>query len=104
MASAMTSPSVFMEEYRMTFEKCNSVLSEIRSKQGTRCPLVRVHYAGTVFQGRLARSDSDPDHRRDSNSPYGVLVLQSPGLSRGPEMILQIANIPEGGLKELECA
>jgi hypothetical protein len=93
-----------MEEYRMTFEKCHTVLSEIRSRQGTRCPLVRVDYAGTVFQGRLARSDSDQDPRRDASSPYGVLVLHSPGLARGPEMILQIASIPDGGLKDLESA
>ena len=86
----------------MTFEKCHSVLTEIRSKQGTRCPLIRVDYAGTVLQGRLARSDSDPDHRRESSSPYGIMVLENPGLARGPEMILQIASIPDEGLRAIE--
>jgi hypothetical protein len=90
-----------MEEYRMTFEHCHALLSAIRRKQGTTFPLVRVDYGGTVFQGRLARSDSDPDRRRDPNSPYGILVLENPGLTRAPETILQIANIPDGGLRDV---
>jgi hypothetical protein len=91
-----------MEEYRMTFEKCHAILTAIRRKQGTVRPLIRVHYGGTVFLGRLARTDSDPDRRRDSSSPYGVLVLENPGLSRGPETILQIASIPEEGLHDVD--
>ncbi len=86
----------------MTFEQCHSVLAAIRAKQGTRTPMLRVVYAGTVVQGRLSRTDTDL--RRESNSPYGIMVLESPGLHRGPEMILQIDNIPEDGLKELWCA
>jgi hypothetical protein len=31
-----------------------------------------------------------------------VLVLENLGLTRSPETILQIANIPAGGVKELE--
>jgi hypothetical protein len=88
----------------MTFEQCHAALVAIRRKQGTRCPLVRVDYAGTVIRGRLARADSDPEHRRDPSSPYGVLVLQSLGLTHGPETIVQIADIPEGGLLPLEGA
>lgn len=88
----------------MTFEECHSALANIRRKQGTRCPLVRVDYGGTVFRGRLARADSDPDRRKDSSSPYGVLVLESLGLCRVPETILQIASIPAGGLQELETS
>jgi hypothetical protein len=86
----------------MTFEQCHNTITHIRRKQGTRCPLVRVDYAGKVVRGRLARSDSDPEHHHDGASPYGVLVLESLGLSRTPETILQIANIPEGGLHPLD--
>jgi hypothetical protein len=86
----------------MTFDECSTTLANIRRKQGTRCPLVRVDYAGAVFRGRVARADSDPEFRPDNSSPYGVLVLENLGLSRSPETILQIANIPAGGVKELE--
>jgi hypothetical protein len=86
----------------MTFEQCQSVLVSIRRQQGTRCPLVRVEYAGSVFRGRLARSDSDPEVRRDRTSPFGVLVLENPGLDRSPETILQIASIPADGLRSIE--
>ena len=85
----------------MTFEQCHEALVAIRRKQGTRCPLVRVDLGGAVYQGRLARADSDPEYRKTPSSPYGILVLESLGLSRGAETILQIADIPEGGLKEL---
>ncbi len=88
----------------MTFEQCHTTLVAIRRKQKTRCPLIRVDYGGAVFRGRLARSDSDPEHRRNSTSPFGVLVLENLGLSRGPETILQIANIPDGGLHELDAS
>lgn len=86
----------------MTFEQCQSVLVTIRRKQGTRCPLVKVEYAGSQFQGRVTRSDSDPENRRDSASPYGVLVLEAPGLQRTPETILQIASIPVNGLRSID--
>jgi hypothetical protein len=88
----------------MTFEQCQSVLVTIRRKQGTRCPLVRVDCSGNVFRGRLAHSDSDPDAQKhhDTNSPFGVIVLENPGLARGPETILQIAEIPANGVQSLE--
>ncbi|GAC1449283.1 MAG: hypothetical protein NVSMB9_33050 [Isosphaeraceae bacterium] len=86
----------------MTFEQCQSVLVAIRRKQGTNAPLVRVDYGGTVFQGRLARSDSDPGQPRNTSSPYGIIVLESPGLTRSPETIFQIANIPQEGLKSID--
>jgi hypothetical protein len=86
----------------MTFDQCQQALVSIRRKQGTRYPVVRVDYGGTVFRGRLARADSDPEFRHDAHSPYGVLVLEQLGLSRGPETILQIANIPQDGLKPLD--
>lgn len=88
----------------MTVDECRSTLAGIRKNQGTRCPLVRVDYAGTIIQGRVARADSDPEHRSETNSPYGVIVLENLGLSRGPETILQIASIPVGGLKELSVS
>jgi hypothetical protein len=86
----------------MTFEECGQVLVSIRRKQGTRYPLVRVDYGGQVFRGRLARADSDPEYRHNASSPFGVLVLEQLGLSRGPETILQIADIPQEGLQPIE--
>jgi hypothetical protein len=85
----------------MTFEQCQRVLVSIRREQGTRCPLVRVDYAGTVIRGRLARADSDPEFRR-GDSPFGVLVVEGLGLAREPETILQIANIPADGLRSID--
>lgn len=86
----------------MTFEECHSQLVAVRRKQGTRCPLIRVDVGGTVYQGRLTRADSDPEHRKVSAVPYGVLVLAGLGLGRTPETILQIANIPPNGIQPLD--
>jgi hypothetical protein len=86
----------------MTFEQCHKTLVDLRRKQGTRFPLLRVDYGGTVIRGRLARSDSDPEHRRNPASPYGVLVLESLGLTRGPETILQIADIAADAIRPIE--
>jgi hypothetical protein len=86
----------------MTFDQCHATLTTIRRKQGTRCPLIRVDYGGQIIRGRLARSDSDPEHRRDTSSPYGIIVLEQLGLTRGPETVLQIANIPDDGLHPLD--
>ena len=59
----------------MTFEQCHANLLQIRRRQGTRCPAVRVAYNGTVYQGRLTRADSDPEYRRKvDESPFGVIV------------------------------
>jgi hypothetical protein len=87
----------------MTFEQCQHALVAIRRKQGTRYPLVRVDCGGAVYRGRLARADSDPEFVNDRSSPYGVLVLEQVGLSRGPETIVQIASIPQDGLKPFEA-
>lgn len=81
----------------MTFEQCHEFLQSVRSKQGTDRPLVRIELGKTTVQGRVARSDSDPA-RRPNASPFGVLVLESPGLVRTPATFVQIADIPEGGL------
>ena len=87
----------------MTFEQCHVNLAAIRRKQGTPCPVVRVASHGVVYSGRLKRADSDLESRRGPNagSPFGVLVLENLGLARGPETILQIASIPEGGILDL---
>jgi hypothetical protein len=87
----------------MTFEQCHAAVQTLRQKQGTPCPLVRVDYAGTVIRGRLTRSDSDRKNG-ERVSPYGILTLEHLGLSRGPETILQIANIPQDGIHELDHA
>ncbi len=86
----------------MTFEQCHSTLVAIRRRQGTSRPLVRVDFGGTVYRGRVCRSDSDPEHRREPSSPFGVLVLEEPGLHRAPETILQIASIPDDGLHSID--
>ncbi len=85
----------------MTFEQCHSHLMAIRRRQGTRCPAVKVALKGKVYQGRLTRADSDPESRKGIRSPFGVLVLENLGLVRGPETILQIADIPEDGIADL---
>jgi hypothetical protein len=82
----------------MTFEQCRDHLTTIRREQGTDQPLIRVDFAGTAYRGRLARTDSDQAYRQ---SPYGVLVLESLGLARAPETILQIASIPPGGIRDI---
>ena len=84
----------------MTFEQCHANLLAIRRRQGTRCPVVKVASNGTVYQGRLTHADSDPEFR-PTGSPFGVLVLENPGLSHGPETLLQIASIPEDGIVDL---
>lgn len=81
----------------MTFEECQHVITSLRQKQGTRHPIVRVDYAGTVYQGRIARCDTDGVRRETS---FGVLQLEDPGLSRRPATLLQIANILPGGIGE----
>ncbi|MFO0909909.1 MAG: hypothetical protein U0794_16430 [Isosphaeraceae bacterium] len=86
----------------MTFETCQSLLVALRNQQGTRHPLVRIDHGGVVLRGRVARSDCDPGTRHDARSPFGVLVLESLGLVHGRETIIQIAEIPEGGIRPLE--
>jgi len=86
----------------MTFEQCQSALATISNKQGTDRPLVRVDFSGNVYRGRLSRSDSDPAYRQDNSSPFGVLVLEDPGLCAIAETYVQIADIPENGLKSID--
>lgn len=84
----------------MTFEQCKAVLSEIRRRQGTNHPLVQVTCSGTVVRGRLTRTDTDRALGSNPQSPFGLLVLEQPGLLAGPLSFVQIANIPEDGLVE----
>ncbi|HEV3121337.1 MAG TPA: hypothetical protein VGY53_05520 [Isosphaeraceae bacterium] len=86
----------------MTVEECHEQLLAIRRAQRTRFPLIRVDFAGATYRGRLSRTDSDPEHRESSRSPFGVLVLEGLGLARAPETILQIANIRAGGIKGID--
>ncbi len=86
----------------MTFEQCQAAVQTLRQKQGTPCPLVRVDYAGTVIRGRLTRSDSDRGNGREKASPYGIMTLEYLGLGRGPETVLQIADIPQDGIHEID--
>ena len=85
----------------MTFEQCHANLMTIRRRQGTRCPVVKVVHNGTVYHGRLTRADSDPEVRREAESPFGVLILENLGLAREPVTILQIASIPVDGIADL---
>jgi hypothetical protein len=86
----------------MTFEKCQAVLAEIRHRQGTDHPLVQVTCSGSTVRGRLTRTDTDRPLRPNSRSPFGLLVLEQPGLVPGPSTFVQIANIPEGGLRDYQ--
>jgi hypothetical protein len=84
----------------MTFEQCQAILSEIRRRQGTDHPLVQVTCSGSIVRGRLTRTDTDRPPRPNSRSPYGLLVLEQPGLVPGPLTFVQIADIPDGGLQD----
>ena len=88
----------------MTLDQLHTHLLAIRRSQGTRCPAGRVASNGVTYSGRVKRADSDLEARRSSESPFGLLVLENLGLGRGPETILQIASIPEGGILDHQPA
>jgi hypothetical protein len=83
----------------MTYDQCQAALDEIRRRQGTDRPLVRVMAGGIVVRGRVVRGLPG---RRNPKSPYAVLVVEQPGLTSGPASLVQIANIPEDGLRGIE--
>jgi hypothetical protein len=62
--------------------------------------MLQVTCSGTIVRGRLTRTDTDRPHQSTHQSPYGLLVLEQPGLFPGPLTFVQIANIPEDGLRE----
>lgn len=84
----------------MTFDECQNVVTRLRREQGTRCPLIRVDYGGSIFHGRLVRNDADPENRPRVRPPFGLLVLEELGLSRKPEMMLQIADLVSGAIRD----
>jgi len=84
----------------MTFEQCQAIVTQIRRRQGTDHPLVQVTCSGAVLRGRLSRTDTDRPPRSNVNSPFGLLVLEQPGLVPGPLTFVQIASIPEDGLMD----
>jgi hypothetical protein len=84
----------------MTYDRCQAVLEEIRRRQGTDRPLVCVVAGGSIVRGRVVRGLPG---RRNPKSPYGVLVVEQPGLVSGPASFVQIANIPEDGLSSIEA-
>ncbi len=79
----------------MTYNQCQAVLAELGRRQGTDRPLVRIIAGGLVVRGRVVRNLPG---RRNPVSPYGLLVVEQPGLTPGPASMVQIASIPEDGL------
>ena len=86
----------------MTFDQCHQILVAIRRRQGTRFPLIRVHAGGEVYRGRLARCDSDPEHRARLQEQEGSLVLEPIGRGRSPIARITIGEIPEQGIQPLD--
>jgi hypothetical protein len=84
----------------MTQDECLRALTEVRRQQGTRCPVVRVDAGGSIFQGRLRRAGSDPEHRTQPDSA-GVLVIEA---APGTEAAVPIDRIPIGGIRGVEGA
>jgi hypothetical protein len=86
----------------MTAEQFESVLQEIRRRQGTQTPLVQVTTAAATVRGRVTQPDVDRMlRRRNPASPFGVVVLEQPGLVPGPLALVQIADIPDDGVREI---
>ena len=49
------------------------------------------------------RADSDRRNGNGKASPYGIMTLEYLGLGRGPETVLQIADIPQDGIREIDA-
>ena len=86
----------------MTFDQCQAILEELCRRQGTDRPLVQVVAGASVVRGRLAQTPAGAARPHNPASPYGVLVLEHLGLTRGPSSFVQIANIPDDGLSGIE--
>lgn len=84
----------------MTLDECQHAIESIRQRQGTAQPLIRVDFGGSVYRGRLGRVDSDRVRAMQPQSPFGLLVLEHPGLGLGPQTILQIASIAPDGIQD----
>jgi len=85
----------------MTAEQFETVLEEIRRRQGTRHPLVQLDLAGRTIRGRVREFVADRTTRRAPHSPYGIVAIEQPGLVPGPSTLVQVAEIREGGVREL---
>ena len=86
----------------MTAEQFESVLQEIRRSQGTPTPLVQVTTAAATLRGRVVQTEVDRLlHRRNATSPFAVVALEQPGLVPGPLNFVQIAEIPDGGIRDV---
>ena len=91
-----SSPSVFKEETDDVRAMPDGLVS-IRRKQGTRCPLVRVDYAGTVVRGRLARADSDPEYRRGRTPRTACSCWKASAWPAGPRRSSRSPTSPTTG-------
>lgn len=85
----------------MTLDECQQVLSSIRQRQGTEHPLLRIDLGGSVFLGRLRRSDSDPEFRERRPNRYGSIVVEPNPPLAGTPMTLQIADLSWSAIKGL---
>jgi hypothetical protein len=83
----------------MTYDQFQAILKEIRRRQGTDRPLVQVVVGASVVRGRVVGGTPG---RHTPGSPYGVLVLEQPGLTREPASFVQIASIPDDGLSGID--
>lgn len=86
----------------MTFDECHERLVSIRRQQGTRHPRVRIDCGDVVYRGRIARSDTDPEHRLSPLAPQGVLVLEDLEKGRAAQTVVAINAIDAGGLREVD--
>ena len=83
----------------MTFEQCQKVAGRHPPQARDAVSHGPGRLRGDHIPGPARPADSDPEFRNEANSPYGILVLEQLGLTRGPETILQIADIPQDGLQ-----
>ena len=84
----------------MTAEKFETVLDEIRLRQGTRNPVVQLATAGRTIRGRVGDFVVDRSSRRP-HSPFGIVSIEQPGLVPGPLLLVQVADILEDGVREV---
>lgn len=86
----------------MTLQECRSRLAEIRARQNSAQPRVRVLFRGMSFQGLVVYSDSDRRDAAPARDRYGMLVLEELGLAPGPQLYMQIASIAPEGLSGID--
>ncbi|AMV38918.1 hypothetical protein [Planctomyces sp. SH-PL62] len=85
----------------MTAEQFETVLEAIRRRQGTRHPLVQIATADQTIRGRVGNFIADRSPRRSTNSPYGIVSIEPPGLVPGPLKLVQVVEILDDGVGEL---